>query len=90
MYGLKERSYQLEHDPHRRMSKGQAPGQAHLCQIPQAQFVAPPPYQDEQHDGRGIVKAGTGRTRPFIEAPRADLTAKLPIPERRALGLFLR
>ncbi len=41
---------------------------------------------------RGLwdIKEVKGRTSQFIAEPFADLTAKLSIPQRRALYLFLR
>gem|GEM_PF-3676414 len=76
--------------PYSLVGKGKAAGQEHLRQIPQAQFVAHPPYNDEKHNVRGILKKVKGRARAFIEESVAGVAAELPIPERRAVGLFRR
>jgi len=66
--------------PYGFVSKYKAVGQEHLRQIPQAQFVAQPPHEDEKDDVRGILKEVEGRARPLIEESLAGLAAELPIP----------
>ncbi len=74
------------------MSKLKAALQKHFRQVPQAQFVPQPPYDDEEHDvGQElkIVKGGAGA---FVELALTGGTPQGPIAQlstRNTVGWWL-
>src|SRR6266511_3926858 len=74
--------------PHGFMRKDDAPLEKHFRQVPQAQFVAEAPEDDQTDHIRWILQTVKRRRRAFIELPRAHTTAEATVAQIRALGAF--
>src|SRR3954464_4761588 len=73
--------------PHRLVGEHDAPDQEHLRQITQAQLVAQPPENDQEHDVGRHLGAVEPRAGPLIEPPPAlpapktsEAMNRLPLP----------
>ncbi len=80
----------------RLVGEHEAPDQEHLCQIAQAQLVAQPPEDDQEHDvGRHLDpvqrRAGSliepSPALPAAEAPEAMNRSPLPLGGRRRVAM---
>jgi len=71
------------------MRELEASFQKHFGKITQAQCIAEPPEDDQEHDSGGIVEEVERGSRPFVEDASAVGATECPIAQRRFLGLFL-
>ncbi len=75
---------------HRFMREFEAPLQAHLREIPPAEFVPHTPEHDQENDVGREFEIIEGRARALIALPPASSTAKDALAKLRSLGQFSR
>ena len=71
------------------MAEDEAALQEHLGQVAQAQFVAQPPQDNQEHNVCGNGEVVEGGAAPLVEAASAGRAAERAVTQTRLLVLFL-